>query len=170
MFASLANPETITIRVDANVAQAAGWARSIPPEGWVSYRLDSDEKRPMVRFRQWWEAMPPADLLDKFNTPNLQILLGRFYRLLVIDLDGPAARTWWDALPYRTPRTWTTHSGGDGLHLWFSVSRRLFQAAPRRDSSGKGRANTRQLAALRWLARDGTAIDPSEDGGAVSVH
>jgi len=47
-------------------------------------------------------------------------MCGRFWRLLVIDLDGWEAIDRWRHMG-RCPRTWVSHSGGGGRHLWFRL-------------------------------------------------
>ena len=89
-----------------------------------------DAKRPMVRFREWWETAAPADLFDRHPTSNVQIMTGRHWRLLVIDLDGPEAIAHWAGLG-QTPRTWVTHSGGGGRHLWFRLPPEYPQPLPK---------------------------------------
>lgn len=78
------------------------------------------EKRPLCRYAEYWEREAPADLWDHYKTSNIQVMTGRHWRLLVIDLDGPEAIERWSQLG-RTPRTWITHSGGGGRHLWFRL-------------------------------------------------
>lgn len=94
-----------------------------------------DTKRPLVTFARYWDRPLDFDAWDPGRwvqapdlpehpaaTTNIQIMTGRAWGLLVIDLDGPEAKRWWlDRSPL--PRTWITHSGGDGLHLWFSIPR-----------------------------------------------
>jgi hypothetical protein len=84
-----------------------------------------DEKRPMIRYAELWERKAPDDLFEKFETHSLQLMTGRHWRLLVIDLDGPGARAEFDRLARDNhsplPPTWVTHSGGDGIHLWFRL-------------------------------------------------
>lgn len=84
---------------------------------------DGGGKRPLMRYAQWWEDFAPLDLFDRFPTTNLQVMTGRFWGLLVIDLDGPEAIERWPLLAPCCPRTWITHSGGGGRHLWFSVAK-----------------------------------------------
>jgi hypothetical protein len=79
------------------------------------------EKKPLVRFREYWEAPAPADLFEQHKSACVQVMTGRHWRLLVIDLDGPAALAWWAGLPRAKPKTWVTHSGGGGQHWWFSL-------------------------------------------------
>ncbi len=79
------------------------------------------EKRPLVRFANYWDVMPPTDLLIQFPTTNIQLITGRRWRLLVIDLDGPEAQKIWPTLGW-CPRTWISHSGGKGKHVWFTIS------------------------------------------------
>lgn len=105
-----------------DVAAARRWAsfyRDV--RGYQPLPSRTDAKRPMLRYSQWWESKAPADLFERFETTNVQIMTGRFWRLLVIDLDGPEAVARWTAMTSHAPRTWITHSGGGGRHVWFTV-------------------------------------------------
>jgi hypothetical protein len=104
----------------ADVALARRWADLYRMRGYNVLPSRPDAKRPFVRYAELWDAPAPADLFDQFPTTNLQVMTGRRWRLLVIDLDGLEARDRWARMG-RCPRTWETHSGGDGLHLWFSI-------------------------------------------------
>lgn len=94
-----------------------------------------DDKRPFCRFAEYWEKPAPADLFKKFPTTNLQLMTGRFWRLLVMDLDGPEARTRFDEMARversPLPPTWITHSGGDGIHLWFRLAEGIRTPLPK---------------------------------------
>jgi hypothetical protein len=101
-----------------DVEQARCWASFYRARGFNPLPSREDDKRPLVRFAHLWEEMAPADLFDRHPTTNIQVMTGRAWRLLVIDLDGPDAPAKFGAMG-RCPRTWETHSGGDGRHLWF---------------------------------------------------
>lgn len=103
-----------------DIAAARRWADFYRSRGWNPLPSRPDAKRPLVRFAQWWDESAPADLFDRHPTPSLQLMTGRRWRLLAIDLDGPEASDWFRSRG-PIPRTWATHSGGDGLHLWFRV-------------------------------------------------
>jgi len=81
-----------------------------------------DEKRPMLRFADLWGKPLAREEFERFETTNVQVMTGRHWGLLVIDLDGPEAIERWAGMG-RTPRTWISHSGGGGRHVWFSVPR-----------------------------------------------
>lgn len=98
------------------------WAAFYRERGFQPLPSRSDEKRPMCRFADWWERPAPADLFDRHPTTNIQVMTGRFWRLLVIDLDGPSALEEWKSwFGGHGLDTWVTHSGGDGRHLWFRI-------------------------------------------------
>ena len=44
-----------------------------------------------MRYSQWWREKAPTDLVDRHECTAFQVMLGRHWRLLVIDLDGQAA-------------------------------------------------------------------------------
>lgn len=81
---------------------------------------DTKRKKPMCRFAQWWESPAPEDLFDKCVTTNIQLMTGRHWRLMVIDLDGPEAEQRFAKMG-RVPPTWISQSGGGGKHLWFRL-------------------------------------------------
>jgi hypothetical protein len=75
------------------------------------------DKRPLIPYGHAWESDLAVDW-KRFPDCNLQIMTGRHWGLLVVDLDGPQARGWLDGFP----RTWTVQSGsGNGYHLWYQV-------------------------------------------------
>lgn len=104
----------------SDVALAAEYAEIYRSRGLNPLPSRPDAKRPLCRFADWWEEPAPADIFDRFPTTNIQVMTGRRWRLLVIDLDGPEAQAEWAKFG-RAPRTWITHSGGGGRHLWFRL-------------------------------------------------
>ena len=85
-----------------------------------------------MRYSQWWTEKAPTDLVDRHACTAFQVMLGRHWRLLVIDLDGQAAVEWWESNHgRRTPRTWITHSGGGGRHLWFRLPEHYARPLPK---------------------------------------
>lgn len=80
----------------------------------------TDEKRPLIKFADKWEACLLPSEFDRHETTCLQLMTGRAWGLLVIDLDGPEAIERWKGMG-RTPRTWISHSGGGGRHVWFTI-------------------------------------------------
>lgn len=115
-----------------DIGIARRWAGFYRERGFQPLPSRPDEKRPMCRFAEWWQARAPEDLFDRFATPNIQIMTGRHWRLLVIDVDGQAARTQWQGWSRgRIPATWVTHSGGDGWHLWFRLPPNYSKSLPK---------------------------------------
>lgn len=112
------------------IQTARKWAEFYASRGFNPLPSRTDKKQPLVRYAQWWNEQAPADLFDHHPTSNIQVMTGRHWRLLVIDLDGPEAAeefaTWG-----RCPTTWTTHSGGNGKHLWFRLPAGLRQELPK---------------------------------------
>ena len=106
------------------------WAALYKQRGWNALPSRMDEKRPLVRFKEWLETPTPEDLFTKHPTTNCQIVLGRRWRLLAIDLDGPEASERFAKMG-RAPRTWATISGGGGVHLWFTLPANLPQPLPK---------------------------------------
>ncbi|WP_422923097.1 bifunctional DNA primase/polymerase [Singulisphaera sp. PoT] len=121
----------MSIVTDQDVALARNWATFYRQRGFNPLPMRQDAKRPLVRFARWWEEPAPADLFDQWETPSIQVMTGRRWRLLVIDLDGPEARDWFLSRGMPVPTTWSTHSGGDGLHLWFRLPNWLGRELPK---------------------------------------
>ena len=112
--------------IDPSVALARKWAAFYSARGMQPLPSDpkpaDGRKKPLCRFKDYWEAKAPADLFSRFETTNIQVITGRFWKLLVIDLDGQAGRDWFWALGKPVPRTWGVRSGsGTGMHLWFRL-------------------------------------------------
>ncbi len=84
------------------------------------------EKKPLIRYADLWDKKANNDLFTRFRTSNLQVMCGIRWSLLVIDLDGDEAKRRWDQMG-QTPRTWISHSGGGGRHLWFRLPEGLTQ-------------------------------------------
>lgn len=84
-----------------------------------------DAKRPMLdSYAQYWDIQAPASLFTPEGWPptrNLQLVLGRAWRLLALDLDGPEAIEQLATMGPPLPRTWVQHSGGGGQHCIFSL-------------------------------------------------
>jgi hypothetical protein len=104
---------------------AVQWAEFYRFRGFQPLPSAPDKKRPLVRYAQWWEDQAPSDLFDRHPSTNLQVMTGRHWGLMVIDLDGEAAIEQWPKMAPACPRTWITHSGGGGRHVWFSIPRDL---------------------------------------------
>lgn len=107
---------------DEDVRLARGWAELYAARGIPVLPSRTDKKAPCCKFRHYADdgEFPPLSLFDEHRTPNLQAVLGSGYGVIVVDLDGPEAPAVWESWGQHQ-RTWTTHSGGDGLHLWFRV-------------------------------------------------
>lgn len=115
-----------------NVEQARLWAQFYRERGKNPLPSRRDEKRPIYRYAHLWEKSAPDRWFteENWSTTNLQVMLGRFWRLLVIDLDGPEAIERWQAIGY-SPQTWITLSGDHGRHVWFSLPAGLDDPLPK---------------------------------------
>jgi hypothetical protein len=88
---------------DAEIAKK--WAYFYKLRGWQPLPSRPDAKRPFTRYSQWWDEPAPEDLFERFPSPSLQLMTGRRWRLLVIDLDGDEARERFRAMaPVPPPR------------------------------------------------------------------
>ncbi len=108
------------LELKPGIALASEWAAIYRERGFNPLPSRTDAKRPCCRFAEWWKSLGPNDLFEMFPTTNIQVMTGRHWRLLVIDLDGPEAIERWKTMG-PCPRTWTVHSGGCGRHLWFRL-------------------------------------------------
>ena len=123
------------VSTDPNIAEAARWADFLRSRGFNVLPSDPNptdgRKKPLCRYAHYRETAAPADLFDRFPTSNLQVMTGRFWRLLVIDLDGPESIEWWNGLDQSIPRTWAVRSGGGGLHVWFRLRAGMTRELPK---------------------------------------
>jgi hypothetical protein len=111
---------------DSNIAEARKWAAFYRARGFNPLPSDPNpedgRKKPLCRYTEYRESPAPADLFERFPSSNIQVMAGRHWRLLVIDLDGQAGQDWFFGLGKPVPKTWAVRSGGgDGLHLWFRL-------------------------------------------------
>lgn len=100
-------------------------ARFFRMRGWnpLPSCMEGPTKQPIFRYADLWNQVAPAEWFadEQWGTTNLQIMTGRHWRLLVIDLDGAEARERWAGMG-RSPRTWVVHrDGGESQHLWFRL-------------------------------------------------
>lgn len=120
----------IATPTQADIDLAKTWAGFFRARGYNVLPTRPDKKQPIVRYAQWWDEPAPDDLFKQHPTCSLQIMTGRRWRLLVIDLDGPEAAEHFATLG-QCPRTWTTHSGGNGKHLWFRLPENYRRELPK---------------------------------------
>lgn len=114
-----------TATTNRDVELVRRWAEFYRARGLNPLPSRSDAKRPFIRYADRWESQVPAGEFDRHSPRSMQIMTGRFWGLLVIDLDGEQARAKWRewTSARRNPRTWITHSGGRGWHVWYAVPR-----------------------------------------------
>lgn len=119
----------------ANLAEARKWAGFYQSRGLCPLPSDptpdDGRKKPLCRYRDFFEAPAPGDLFEQFPTSNIQVITGRFWRLLVIDCDGQAGADWLFSLDRPIPKTWAVRSGGGGLHLWFRLPENYAKPLPK---------------------------------------
>lgn len=122
-----------------DIALSREWAETYIDVGFNPLPSRPDAKRPFCKFREFWESPAPLSLFDKFQTSNIQICCGRFWRLLVIDLDGLEAIREWHEFGNHY-KTWTVESGDNGKHLWFRLPQNYHKPLPK---------------AFLWKSKDG---------------
>lgn len=106
-----------------NVRCAQYMASFYKSRGFQPLPSRTDAKRPMICYADLWEKRAAPDLFTRFPTSNIQVMTGRFWRLMVVDADGPAAVERLTKMGPRLPRTWVSWSGGNGRHYWFMIPR-----------------------------------------------
>lgn len=119
------------VSADESIAMARRWAEFYRGRGFNPLPSRPDAKRPFIRYADAWQTGMSKGIFDRFPTTNIQLMTGRHWRLLVIDLDGHPAREQFASMGPSVPLTWITHSGGDGLHLWFSLPSDLRRPIPK---------------------------------------
>jgi hypothetical protein len=93
------------------------WSRGYQPIP-SEFRVGHD-RRPFVKWAHLVEKRVEFDW-SRFKEANIQILTGRAFGLIVVDIDGdPAADQWRRWMP-SDPRTWIVQSRA-GRHYYFSV-------------------------------------------------
>jgi hypothetical protein len=98
------------------------YARIYRARGFNPVPAEMGLKKPLITIADRWEREVPEALFNKFQTTNCMLMTGRKpWRLLVIDLDGEEAVLRWERMGW-TPKTWVSHSGGGGRHVWFLIS------------------------------------------------
>lgn len=112
---------TIAPHTAAEVRATRAWAEHFRSLGFNPIPSRADEKRPLLRWSEWADRQVPRSLFERFETANMQLLCGRRWGLVIIDLDGTEAVEHWARNYPPLPRTWVTRSGGEGQHVWFTV-------------------------------------------------
>ena len=107
--------------MSANIEMARKFWHWYRAKGWNPLPSRPDEKRPMMPYKEYWDELAPGDLFDRHPTTNLQVVTGRRWGLLVVDLDGEEAEGRWKSMCPARIRTWEVSSGGGSKHLWFRV-------------------------------------------------
>lgn len=118
-----------------DIGLARRWAGFYRDRGFNPLPSDPEAGHPPCRYSHLWEEKAPDDLFDRFPTTNIQLMTGRYWRLLVLDLDGHEARVAFEVMAREhgapLPPTWITHSGGDGLHIWLRLPAGLRRPIPK---------------------------------------
>lgn len=112
---------TTIVHTESEVLASREWAKLYRHKGFNAIPSRPDDKRPFGLYAEFWESPYPADRFESYATANIQLVTGRRWGLIAIDLDGQEGIDHWARSYPRCPRTWITHSGGHGRHLWFTV-------------------------------------------------
>jgi hypothetical protein len=145
---------------DSDVRLAGYWWGRYRALGLNPLPSRTDDKRPLVKFRDYWTELAPANLFDRHPTANLQIVLGAKWRLLVVDIDGPQAtdqfRQW--AVRDTTP-TWESFTDS-GIHVWYKCGPGL-KIVKRTIWDGDGAHSAIEVLCNRSLAVAPPSIHPT---------
>lgn len=117
------------------LAHTRAWVDVFRERGFNPLPADETLRRPTYGYRQWWDSPVPDHVYDNHPTTCIQVMTGRFWGLLVIDLDGEGAQDRFGEIARGRgplPRTWICKSGGGGLHYWWSIPKDF----PRRLAGG----------------------------------
>lgn len=108
----------------SEVEHASKCARFYRTLGWNPLPSRTDRKGPALpEYKKFWDESCPVDLYDKHGTPNIQLVCGAKWNLVVVDIDGYLGSIAWDKLieDRPVPKTWVVTNQGVGKHLYFSV-------------------------------------------------
>lgn len=124
---------------DSHKATLQHWLAVYRECGYQPLPSRMDRKRPLVTFSRWWDEIMPFDPFDPSRwildppdlnaegipphpteTTNVQVMCGRRWKLLVIDLDGQEAMDRWPTMG-QCPRTWGKRTGSGGIQWWFRL-------------------------------------------------
>lgn len=118
------------------VARARDWAEFYRDVGFNPLPSAPHEKKPQLStYAEYYEVPLPQSIYDNWRAPNIQLMTGVRWRLLVVDCDGERAHEVWHSLCIRhdtRPRTWTVHTGGNGWHYYFRLPEGLPRCPSRR--------------------------------------
>jgi hypothetical protein len=118
--------------------RARDWALRYRALGYNPLPSRMDAKGPALpSFAEYWDRPLPADVFDDWQTTNIQIMTGARWGLAVVDCDGTEAHTVFRRMkehhgvchPFRT---WVAHTGGGGLHYYFTLPPGLAECPSRR--------------------------------------
>ena len=108
-----------------DLALASAWMTKFREMGYNPLPSHEEKRHPDYPFREYWESPVPQRIYDEHPTTLFQVMTGRFWGLIVFDVEL-AALGEWDRLLAANPRTpvsWRSRSGGGGLHAWFEIPR-----------------------------------------------
>lgn len=113
--------------ITTQIERAAQAARSFRSRGYNALPSRADRKGPaLASYAEYWETPLPDPVYDRWEAPNLQVMMGARWRLCVVDCDSERAKhLWWEILEeHRSPipdRTWIAATGGGGRHYYYAL-------------------------------------------------
>jgi hypothetical protein len=104
------------------IKRAIEWADFYRSLGWQPLPSRHDGRAPALdSYAEYWEKPFPARTFEMFATPNIQLMCGVKWNLVVVDLDGELGKQVYRNLVNRegsTP-TWQVRSPSGGRHIYF---------------------------------------------------
>jgi hypothetical protein len=119
------------------------WAMILRDRGLNPLPSHETLRHPVYPFRQYWEQELPLHYFDNYKSSMVQVMCGRHWGLIVIDLDGDGAKAEFTRMAEgrgALPKHWVCHSGGGGMHHWFSIPKdhpRKMPCGPLWEGEGK---------------------------------
>lgn len=92
--------------------------------GWHPLPSSARLRRPPFLYGAMKDRDPDMTLFRRYGTRNVQLVLGRRFGLVAVDLDGPHAPVAWEALAAGLPAapTWEADTPSGGRHLYYAVA------------------------------------------------
>ena len=117
-----------------DIALARKWAEVYRSRGFNPLPSRTDGKRPCLRYRQYLTERLPREEFEKFPTPNIQVVCGQPWGLVVVDCDGAEAIERFVGRfggMRHLPATWISSRGDGSLHVWFRLPAHVNHSYPK---------------------------------------
>ena len=112
--------------MEASAVQVRDAARFYRSLGWNPLPSSRVKRHPIFSYANLWCTPVEPMVIEHWpvEARNIQLMCGRPWGLVVVDLDGPGAIDAWRAMTLHrgVPRTWTVRTGSGGIHLYFRLA------------------------------------------------